>query len=221
MAETLFRQWFIEDAKEDWEYTELKKYVKIYNGVSYKSEDLKASDKALVTLKNFSRDGSLRLDGFKEYTGKYKKQHVVIKNDLVVAHTDITQNADIIGNPLMIIDIPKYSELIISMDMVKVETKFEWLSKEFLYYLMKTRLFKEHCVGYSNGSTVLHLNKEAIPSFEFFLPPKKRITDFTKKVAEIISKKNNNINQIRTLKKMRDALLPKLMSGEIKVSIDG
>jgi len=219
MAETLFRKWFIEEAKDDWEYNTLENYVKIYKGVSYKSNELNNSNVALVTLKNFGRDGSLRFDGFKEYTGKYRQEQIVKSGDLVIAQTDITQNADIIGNPLLIFNFLGYEELVISMDVVKVEPKNEWLSKEFLYYLMKTRTFKEHCIGFSNGSTVLHLSKDAIPNFEFFVPPKEKVVLFTEKVKKIIEKIHVNLTQIRTLENLRDTLLPKLMSGEVRVRI--
>lgn len=217
MAEALFRQWFVEAAQEDWEFVELGNYVNCYNGVSYKSEDLKPSTIAMVTLKSFDRDGGCRLDGFKEFTGKYKEQHAVAQGDLVVAHTDITQDAAVIGNPVLVVSDPAYDKLVISMDLVKVTSKYEWLSNEFLYRMMRTREFKQHCLGFSNGSTVLHLSKEAIPSYEFFLPPKKRIEEFTKLAKGLLGKKFENITQARTLEKLRDSLLPKLMSGEVRV----
>ena len=85
---------------------------------------------------------------------------------------------------------------------------------------MRTREFKEHCLGYSNGSTVLHLSKQAIPSFEFFMPPKERIESYTKLAKGLFSKKFKNIEQIQTLEKLRDNLLPKLMSGELRIQIE-
>ncbi|MDD3688158.1 MAG: restriction endonuclease subunit S [Bacteroidales bacterium] len=220
MAETLFRQWFVEEAKEDWEDVSLGNYIKTFNGVSYKSSELNPSDTAMLTLKNFARDGSLRLDGFKEYTGKYKNQHIVREGDLVVAHTDITQDAALIGNPVLVIDLKVYKTLIISMDLVKVESMFEYLSNEFLYYLMRTRLFKEHCIGCANGSTVLHLSKDAVPSFEFNMPPKDLIISFTSIVQPMMQKLNQNINQIRILEILRNTLLPKLMSGDLKIDLN-
>lgn len=219
MAETLFRQWFVEEAKEDWDYIELGGFIKCYNGVSYKSSELNPSDIAMVTLKSFARDGSFRLDGFKEFTGNFKAVHIVKQGDLVVAHTDITQDAALVGNPVLVIGIEEYKTLIISMDLVKVEPKFKWMSKEFLYFLMKSRIFKQHCLGYANGSTVLHLSKDAIPTFEFFLPPKDKIEEFSKHASWLLNKKNLNISQIRSLEKLRDTLLPKLMSGEVRVKI--
>ena len=221
MAETLLRQWLVEEAQEDWKLVELGGYVDCFNGVSYKSAELNPSKVAMVTLKSFDRNGGFRLDGFKEFTGRFKEQHIVVQGDLVVAHTDITQGAEVIGNPVLVVNDTRYEHIVISMDLVKVKSKIEWLSNEFLYRMMRTREFKEHCLGYSNGSTVLHLSKQAIPAFEFFMPSKEKIENFTKLAKDLFSKKFKNIEQIQTLEKLRDNLLPKLMSGEVRVGIEG
>ena len=217
MAETLFRQWFIEEAKEDWEEGKLGDYVELVNGVSYKGDELQPSNVAMVTLKSFDRNGGFRMDGYKEFTGKFKKEQVLYDGDLVVAHTDITQEADVIGNPVIVIGKNQYETITFSMDVVKVVSKSEFFSNSFLYYLMKTQAFKEHCLGYANGSTVLHLSKKAIPEFEFHIPPKIIAQSFQKQVESINKKILNNNNEIQTLIQMRDGLLPKLMSGEVKI----
>lgn len=219
MAETLFRQWFVVEAKEEWEEIKLGSIVDIINGVSYKSDDLNSSKTAMVTLKSFDRNGGFRMDGFKEYTGKYKEQHLLKEGDLVVAHTDITQEADVIGNPVMVIGNPKYDTLVFSMDLVKVVSKDENYSNEFLYLLMKSKEFKEHCLGYSNGSTVLHLSKKAVPEYEMKLPLNNLINEFSIKVKPLVQKQFRNQTQIRTLTALRDTLLPKLMSGAVTVDL--
>jgi type I restriction enzyme S subunit len=220
MAETLFRHHFIDNAQDDWEEGKLGDFLDCYNGVSYKGVDLDNSGNALITLKSFNRDGSFSLNGFKEYTGKYKEQHIAEEKDLIVAHTDITQDATIIGNPVLVYKPEKYKKLLFTMDIVKVKSRFEWLSNEFLYFLMKTTEFKEHCLGYSNGSTVLHLSKKAIPEFEFSVPPKKIIKVFDLFFKDSISKIFSNTKQIHTLEKLRDTLLPKLISGTVRVQYE-
>lgn len=220
MAETLFRQWFVEEAKDEWEEIRLGSIVEVINGVSYKSDDLNSSKIAMVTLKNFDRNGGFRMDGYKEYTGKYKEQHILKEGDLVVAHTDITQEADVIGNPVMAIGSSKYDTMVFSMDLVKVISKDENYSNEFLYLIMKSNEFKEHCLGYSNGSTVLHLSKKAVPEYEMKLPPYNLINDFSKMVKPLVEKQFKNQTQISTLTTLRDTLLPKLMSGEVRVEPD-
>ena len=218
LAQTLFRQWFIEEAKEEWEEIKLGDFVDCITGYSYKSDHLNDSNNALVTLKNFARDGSFRLDGFKEFTGtKYKDSQIVKHGDLVVSHTDITQEADIIGNPVLVVDMGRYDNLIITMDLMKVESKVDWLSKEFLYYLFRTEDFKFHCLGNSNGTTVLHMSRKTIPEYKIKIPNIKRIEDFTNDVKEILQKQYVNILQIQTLENLRDTLLPKLLSGEVRI----
>ena len=217
MAQTLFRQWFIKEANEEWEEVKLEHFVKCTTGHSYRSVELQPSKTALVTLKNFARDGSFRMDGYKEFKGKFKDEQIVNQGDLVVAHTDITQNADIVGNPALVVEHEQYETLIMTMDLMKVESSEEWLSKEFLFYLFKSRHFKSHCLGCTNGTTVLHMSRKAIPSYRFKIPNKEKIERFTENVKPNIEKKFANISTIKTLEKLRDTLLPKLISGKVSV----
>lgn len=122
LAETIFRQWFIEESNSTQEIC-LGDIVETINGYSYKSSELNPSENALVTLKSFNRDGSFRLDGFKEFTGKANQRQIVKQGDLIVAHTDITQEAEVIGNPVLVIEDPRYKTLVMTMDCVKVVPK--------------------------------------------------------------------------------------------------
>ena len=84
---------------------------------------------------------------------------------------------------------------------------------------MKTPEFKFHCLGCANGTTVLHLSKSAIPSFTFPKPDFEKVKLFTLEAEKLTKKFLMNHSQIRTLTQLRDTLLPKLMSGEVKVKI--
>ena len=218
IAETLWRKMFVEERNNSATAC-LNDYVSCINGVSYKSPELNPSKTALVTLKSFNRYGGFSVDGFKEFTGKHKVQQIVLEGDLVVAHTDITQEAEVLGNPALIISSPIYDTLVISMDLVKVVPKMDWVSKEFLYFLMRSREFKHHCLGCANGTTVLHLNKEAIPTFEFSIPDKSKESEFTKLAKDLIRQVFVKHRQIRTLSRLWDTLLPKLTSGEVRVKL--
>lgn len=219
LAETLFRQWFVEEANSREEIT-LGDYVSCINGYSYKSSELNPSDVALVTLKSFNRDGGFRLDGFKEFTGKINEHQIVKEGDLVVAHTDITQEAEVIGNPVLIIEDPRYKTLVMTMDLVKVVPRDKNFSVPFLYHLMRTPEFKFHCLGCANGTTVLHLSKSAIPSFNFLKPDFEKVKLFTLEAKKLTNKFLMNHSQIHTLTQLRDTLLPKLMSGEVRVKLN-
>ena len=103
------------------------------------------------------------------------------------------------------------------MDMVKVTPKVDWISTEFLYFLMRSREFKHHCLGCANGTTVLHLNKEAIPTFGFPKPEKEKVMAFTQLASGLIQKIFINHKELSNLISLRDSLIPKLMSGDLKV----
>ena len=53
--------------------------------------------------------------------------------------------------------------------------------------------------------------------YPLFLPPKTIATEFTKLCEPSVNRIAANIHQSRTLATLRDTLLPKLLSGEIRV----
>lgn len=189
-------------------------------GYSYKSDELVPSDTALVTIKNFSRNGGFNIDGLKPINAskKVKDQQAVDLFDILVAHTDLTQKAEIVGNAEMVMDLGNYKEAIASMDLVKVVPISDVYPKSIIYCILKSRQFKQHCLGYVNGTTVLHLSKRALPEFAF------KITDDKIKIKLISNITHNSIKLISLLMKsnrilysIRNALLPKLLTGEIEL----
>ena len=176
IAQTIFKEWFGKyqiggKLPEGWRMYQMSEIVETINGYSYKGKELvEESNEALVTLKSFDRNGGFQTRGFKPFKGKPKPTQEVQIGDLVVAHTDLTQDAEVLGNPAFIFDNGGFEKMYIAMDLVKVVSKHQDISSSFLYYLMKDRAFKGHCVGYSNGTTVLHLSKKAIPEYQVYLP---------------------------------------------------
>lgn len=189
-------------------------------GYSYKSDELVPSDTALVTIKNFSRNGGFDIDGLKPINAskKVKDQQAVDLFDILVAHTDLTQKAEIVGNAEMVMDLGNYKEAIASMDLVKVVPISDVYPKSIIYCILKSRQFKQHCLGYVNGTTVLHLSKRALPEFAF------KITDDKIKIKLISNITHNSVKLISLLMKsnrilysIRNAILPKLLTGEIEL----
>lgn len=247
LAQSIFKQWFIDfdfpnengdpykssggemvDSEvgmipKDWEVKELSELVKTYSGYSYKGKELGESVDAMVTIKNFDRNGGFKLSGLKEIiiSEKVKPHHFVDKNDIIVAHTDLTQGAEIIGSPIILLTKGKYERLILSMDTVKVVPINGELTKSILYFLLKDYRFKQFALGYVTGTTVLHLSKKTIPKYKLGFPKDKQIINNLESIlAPLLDKIANNINETDKLEKIRDVLLPKLMSGEIRVPFE-
>jgi type I restriction enzyme, S subunit len=202
-----------------WRVYSLNELVDTISGYAYKGKELvEESEKTLVTLKSFNRNGGFQTRGFKPFIGTPKEEQKVVIGDLVVAHTDLTQDAEVLGNPAFIFENAGYKEMYITMDLVKVLSVNENIDNSFLYYLMKDLRFKGHCVGYSNGTTVLYLSKKAILEYRLALPEDLKLAkDFSAVTKELTNKISNNIIQIQALSKAKETLLPKLMSGEIKI----
>lgn len=154
----------------------LKDIANFYNGYAYSGDELvETSKEGLATIKNFDRNGGFKLEGYKAINvlGKIKPTMYCSKGDLLVAHTDLTQNADIIGNPVLLLNHNNYKRIIFSMDLVKVTS--HTLPNILLYYILKDKQFKAHALGYCSGTTVLHLNKKNLQEYSFDLPENKQL----------------------------------------------
>ena len=227
MAQAIFKSWFVDfepwggEMPDDWEYTSLSDIAEFINGYSYKGKELQKSTTAMATIKNFERNGGFKIEGFKEISpsAKLKPTQNVELFDLLVAHTDLTQKAEVLGNSEIVLSKNDYKNIIFSMDLVKVIPKTIEISKFMLAALLKNKYFKSYCLGYVNGTTVLHLSKNALKEYKLFLPINLSKLNPLNNIFENIYKiKSKNIIENEKLANLRDTLLPKLMSGELDVS---
>lgn len=234
-AQAIFKSWFVDFEPfqdgdfveselgmipEGWEVRELKDVSKRINGFSYTSKDIfDESDINMITIKNFDRNGGLQNDSIKPISknSRIKKDHYLKTNDILMACTDLTQKADIIGGVLLYFENENFDNEIFSMDLIKL-VPFEKDDTFFFYYYLKNPIFKLFAENASSGTTVLHLSKKAVDNFNIVYPIKKHIDRFNDYVFPIIKKQRNLLTQNTKLAELRDALLPKLMAGEIDVS---
>ena len=174
----------------------------------------------MATIKNFDRKGGFKLGGYKEIqpSAKLKPEQHAQLFDILVAHTDLTQNAEVIGNAEPILSMSGYNDIVFSMDIVKVLPK-EGVSRFLIAALLQDGRFKAHALGYVNGTTVLHLSKKALPEFELLLPPDlDELAPLANAVETMYRKIADNIDESTHLVNLRDILLHKLMSGELDIS---
>jgi type I restriction enzyme S subunit len=71
---------------------------------------------------------------------------------------------------------------------------------------------------HAEGTTILHASS-SIDYLSFVFPPKEKIEEYDKFFEPIYNKILRNKAQIQTLEKLRDTLLPKLMSGEVRIKV--
>lgn len=205
----------------NWSTRNLSEIAEFVGGYAYKGNELMKSATVMATIKNFERTGGFKLDGFKEIrpSNKLKSTQRLALYDILVAHTDLTQNAEVIGNAEMVMSLLDYHDAIFSMDLVKVVPKSGCLSQFLLAALLQNRMFKAHCLGYVNGTTVLHLSKKALPEYKLLLPNDLSVlSPLDKVITALYLQISANIEENSRLELLRETLLPQLMSGEIDVS---
>jgi type I restriction enzyme S subunit len=210
----------IGEVPAEFEIAEIDDLVWSGRGYSYTSEYLDKDDEIedsypMINLKNVKEGGGFRTDGYKYYTeDQMKDRYKIDEGDLVVAITDLTQEGGLIGSPALIPELDEELN-IISQDVAKIVP--EDVPREFLYHLFKTERFQEYSKSVATGTTVLHLSLTSIGEFQFALPSHEKLEEFAKQVRPIHKKKSNIIQENSRLRAIRDTLLPKLMSGEVRV----
>lgn len=200
-----------------WRVKSIGDVVEIIKGRSYKSSELMPSSTALVTLKSVARGGGYRPEGLKSFVGDYKPEQELKVGELVIACTDVTQAAEVIGKPAIVRGDSRFETLVASLDLLIVRSTTKYISIPFLYLLFRTDDFQAHIYAHTNGTTVLHLDKKSVPSFKFVCPPDVILQKFSEVSIPLFNKIETNETESRTLASIRDALLPKLLSGEIRV----
>ncbi|HHP0305170.1 restriction endonuclease subunit S [Acinetobacter baumannii] len=208
MAETLFRQWFIEDAKEDWEEVKVKDYVTLNKSTlnkNYPFTEILYLDTGSLTKGIVSE---LQPYNLKEAPSRAKR--LVQNNDVLIS--TVRPNQCHYG----IVSRPK-DNLVVSTGFCTITCN--QISPYFIYLLLTSDDMTEYLHSVAEGSTSTYpsLKPEDIGVVTFKLPPEDLMYEFHSIAESYWKKIHMNLEQIQTLEQLRDTLLPKLMSGEVRV----
>jgi len=188
LAETLFRQWFVEEAEESWEVGTLDDIAVFSNGKS---------------RPNGVENGKIPIYGGNGILG-------------------FTNQSNYEGLSIIIGRVGAYC------GSLYLENKPIWLSDNalltrgkrenftfYLFYLLKSLELN----SMAEGSSHPLLTQTLLKSIDICIPSSQKVLDFNIQVSEFWNSINTNQNQIQTLTKTRDTLLPKLMSGDVRVNL--
>jgi type I restriction enzyme S subunit len=243
IAQTLFKHWFIDfefpnadgkpykssggamspselgDIPEGWRVGKLESEIEIQKGVSYKGEGLAISATGIPmhNLKSVYEGGGYRHDGIKFYNGEYKERHICKSGDILVPNTEQGEKHKLIGFPAIIPRYFKDTSIFTHHLFRVVPLKTSYLSRQYIYYLIASYVIRKQMLGYTNGTTVNMLSPDGLKKPLLVKPDANIIKSFTEIITPVWEKQENNFDQIQTLTKTRDALLPKLMSGQLRV----
>ena len=92
------------------------------------------------------------------------------------------------------------------------------ISSEYIYLFIKSSIGE--LILNQTGGAQQHINKENVDNFGLLIPPNHIMKQFIRTVKPIFNQISNNCFESLNLSKSRDFLLPKLMSGQIRVPIE-
>lgn len=124
----------------------------------------------------------------------------------------MTQDRRTVGSVALIPEISGMS--VISADLVKLNPK---VPNVFFYCMCRYGFYSKYFSQFANGANVLHLKPNVLLNKKILLPTAELIEAFAEKVQPMIDIVNYLNRQNDLLSKQRDLLLPRLMSGKLKV----
>jgi type I restriction enzyme S subunit len=209
MAEALFRQLFVVEANEEWKEKTIGDVVEIRGGSTPKTtlpeywdgDIYWTSPRDLSTLKSvfiFETERKITEAGLAQ-----------ISSGLLPAGTLLLSSRAPIGY-LAISCI----NIAINQGYIAILNN-DYISNYYMYLWCKH--YMEEIKAAANGSVFQEISKSIFRTLPFVLPPKNSLDSFNKIVVPIFEKLRTNQTQIRILEKLRDTLLPKLMSGAVRV----
>ena len=199
MAETLFRQWFIEEAKEDWKEGQLGDVC------LYVTEKIDISN--------------VDVDTYISTENMCPNKQGVVEASSIPENVKVTKY---IQDDILLSNIRPYFKKIwladrngaCSNDVLCIRSKSEDL-KYFTYYTIRQDDFFDYVMLGAKGCKMPRGDKQHIMNWPIMIPTNDVLRRFNTIVENGMAKIRNNNKQIQVLIQTRDSLIPKLMSNEI------
>ena len=202
MAATLFRQWFIEEAKEDWEKGYLKDEFHFVMGQSPKGDSF-----------NDTGIGIAMFQGNADFGFRFPKERIYT--------TEPTRFAEPLDT-LISVRAPVGAQ-----NMAKVKccigrgvAAFRHIKNTdwYTYTYFKLNYLMVEIKKFNDEGTVFgSISKSDFEKIEVVIPDENTILEFEKMAKPLNEKINLNCHAISNLTSLRDTLLPKLISGEVRL----
>jgi type I restriction enzyme S subunit len=206
MAETLFRQWFVEEADEGWEEKPLSSVANFLNGLACQKYPPENDIDKLPVLKIKELRNGFTKD-FDWATTDVKPEYIVENGDVIFS-----------WSASLMVKMWDGEKCILNQHLFKVTSKD--YPKWFYYQWCKHYLDEFVSISTSHATTMGHIKRGDLDVAMVLVPSKKELEEMTIIMDSLIEKLIKITKQIRTLEKLRDTLLPKLMSGEVRVEYE-
>lgn len=203
MAETLFRQWFIEEAEDDWEERPLSSIATFLNGLACQKFPPENSIDRLPVLKIKELSGGIS-ESSDFASSNVDAKYLVEAGDVIFA-----------WSASLMVKVWDGQRCILNQHLFKV-TSAEF-PKWFYLLWCKHHLREFISISQSHATTMGHIKRGDLDDAMVLVPPAEALDQMTIAQSTILEKQVSIAKQLRTLEKLRDTMLPKMMSGEVRV----
>ncbi|WP_454035788.1 restriction endonuclease subunit S [Cupriavidus metallidurans] len=204
-----------------WRSEKLGDICELTKGCSYKGDGLSDAEGAyMFNLGCFNAHRVFATERVKRYTGEYRPRHTVLPGDLIMANTDMTQARDILGRPAFVPD--GYEPGFVSHHVFKVSPKATNVDlanavRVYLFFALRRPEFRERAIGFATGTTVLALPAAAAMDCPACIPSDSVLLAFSRTIQPFLAKLRENERLAGQLADLRDTLLPRLISGKLRL----
>jgi len=200
LAETLFRQWFASSEKSEVKNEKFGDLVKFIKGKKPNNAIEIFSDGLIpqILIETFDTGKTLYSDPTNMVIAN-KKDILMVMDGASSGRVDIGIDG-IVGS---------------TIGLFRPTRDFNY--SLFLFYFLKSN--EEFITDNTTGSAIPHTDRALVFDLDVEYTSIDKVREFEQIAENYFNKKLSNKNQIRTLTQLRDTLLPKLMSGEIRVNI--
>lgn len=207
MAEALWRKMFVEEAKAEWPTKQLEELCTITRGASPRPIIEYVKDGKVPWIK--IADATASSSYFIDRTNEFIIEAGVIRSVKVFPGDLILSNSATCGFPYFVeLEGCIHDGWLLFRD-------FKDVSKLFVFFFLKQ--LNEELNYIADGSVQNNLNTGLLKEYKLKVPPTNLINDFDIFGETAVTRIRKNTIQIRTLSRLRDELLPKLISGEVRV----
>ena len=132
---------------------------------------------------------------------------------------DITGSSDIIGKAIILPDCFSESEVVMSMDVARLNCDQKY-GRYYLKRLLDKDFFHKYIVGFASGTKIKHLHLIGLMEYSCEIPDSNLIEKYNQISYAIYCKISEIIKENQRLASLRDFLLPLLMNGQVSFKSD-
>ena len=237
-AIAIFKSWFVDfepfvegefedrqrgEMPKGWKIVPIGELAETRNGMSYKGKEKfkESTGYVFITLNNMIEGGGFKSEFAWIKSNRIKADHFLNEGDLVIANTHFgvggSETGRLLGTPALV-SFPYYyreEKGVYSHHITKIDPKDNKM-KYFLYIFL--RINKEETATFQTGTTVLSLDVSNFKRNKLVpLPDQPVLERFDSLVGPLFQKIMVNRKQIMVLQGIRDAILPLLVLGKLRV----